>query len=97
MTFIALGIGLLIGFLVGALAADVVLSRLLDRKMERHEAERTAWAAERRDLNNRIQVPEAAPFMDAQMQPGPPMKQFVSYDDDEGFAAAQEEGNPEWP
>lgn len=28
------------------------------------EDERAAWRAERRDLNNRIQVPEAAPYMD---------------------------------
>lgn len=57
--------------------------------------ERTAWSTERRDLNNRIQVPEAAPYMD----PGtsaPPV-QHVPYDDDEAFNKAREELGDEWP
>lgn len=92
MVFAALGIGLLIGFLAGALAADAILARVFDRKMERHEAERAEWAAERRDLNNRIQAPEAAPFMEQ----GVPPLQHVPFDDDEAFLKSQEE-SPEWP
>lgn len=57
--------------------------------------ERTAWANERRDLNNRIQVPEAAPYM----TPGtdaPPV-QHVPFDDDDAFNKALEEPGVEWP
>lgn len=57
--------------------------------------ERTAWANERRDLNNRIQVPEAAPYMDSGTS-APPL-QHVPYEDDAAFAKAQEEIGIEWP
>ena len=43
--------------------------------------ERKAWAEERRELNNRIQVPDAAPFMDTP-DTGP---QFVPFEDDNTF------------
>ena len=54
--------------------------------------ERTEWAAERRDLNNRIQVPEAAPFMDTSEAP---TQQHVTFDDDEAFHQAMEEMTPD--
>lgn len=49
------------------------------------KAEREAWATERTDLNNRIQVPEAAPFMDEDAEP-----QFVPFDDDDAQLDALE-------
>lgn len=51
-------------------------------------AERRVWANERRELNNRIQAPEAAPFLDTA---GPAELQHVHFDDDEAYHAAQEE------
>lgn len=43
-----------------------------ERRAERAElaAEREQWRIERRDLNNRIQIPEAAPFMEDAERPG---------------------------
>lgn len=35
----------------------------LDKERAAFAAEREAWVRERRDLNNRIAVPQAAPFM----------------------------------
>lgn len=58
-----------------------------------NDSEREVWAKERTDLNNRIQVPEAAPFM-AQEDPQP---QHVPFDDDEMFAEAQKETLAQWP
>lgn len=60
---------------------------------EANTEERRAWAEERRDLNNRIQVPEAAPFMGP--EEASPDRQYVPFDDDAAFAAAQEEY--QWP
>lgn len=57
--------------------------------------ERTAWANERRDLNNRIQVPEAAPYMDPGT--GAPPAQHVPFEDDEAFRKAILEPGVEWP
>ena len=52
--------------------------------------ERIAWAEERRDLNNRIQAPEAAPYMDIEGDPEP---QHVPFDDDAAFLAEAEKLN----
>lgn len=62
-------------------------SRQLDTLLNEQAAERALWVAERRDLNNRIQVPEAAPFMD----PEQPPIQHVPFDDDDAFNEAREE------
>jgi hypothetical protein len=58
-----------------------------------NDEERKAWATERRDLNNRIQVPQAAPFMD----PTQDKPQHVPFDDDEMFAENQKEALDAWP
>lgn len=59
-----------------------------------NDDERAAWAIERRDLNNRIQVPQAAPFMDPSGEDKP---QHVPFDDDEMFAENQKEALDAWP
>lgn len=51
--------------------------------------ERQEWVLERRDLNNRIQVPQAAPFMSDETTEIP--VQHVTFDDDEDFHEAMEE------
>lgn len=51
--------------------------------------ERQQWVAERRDLNNRIQVPQAAPFMSDETTEIP--VQHVPFDNDEAFHEAMEE------
>lgn len=88
-----------VAFLLGVLLAIFITTIRADDRAEevsaRHDVERKEWAAERRDLNNRIQVPEAAPFM-TPTQPGPPPLQHVPFDDDEAFLKSQEEV-PEWP
>lgn len=93
---------LLFGVIAVFLAERLVLAfgfRLVGKEIrEEREAislERTAWANERRDLNNRIQVPEAAPYMDPATA-APPV-QHVPYDDDEAFNKAREELGTEWP
>lgn len=90
MTFVWIGLGAWLGFATGFIVAGLFYTRLSDTVMERHQIERSEWAAERRDLNNRIQVPEAAPFIDPIATAGPPV-QHVPYDDDDAFNKAQEE------
>jgi hypothetical protein len=62
---------------------------------ERHlfAEERQQWVAERRDLNNRIQAPQAAPFMDDGTIAVADLKgpAYVPFDDDEAYWAAHEE------
>ena len=59
--------------------------RLIDANTD----ERKAWAEERRDLNNRIQVPEAAPYMEISSDDDEP--QFLPFDDDAAFLKATED------
>jgi hypothetical protein len=66
--------------------------RAINALLKEQALERRAWGQERRELNNRIQVPEAAPFIDTEQ----PATQHVPFDDDEAFNATREE-NPEWP
>lgn len=56
--------------LLGALCWQQLAFRR-EREAERaaFAEERREWARERRDLNNRIQIPEAAPFMDEEEGP----------------------------
>ena len=96
MTYVLLGIiaVLLAERLILGLGIRGVRDEFKDER-EAMSLERSAWANERRDLNNRIQVPEAAPYMD----PGasvPPV-QHVPFEDDEAFAKAREEIGVEWP
>jgi hypothetical protein len=58
-----------------------------------NDEERKQWTVERRDLNNRIQVPQAAPFMDVNVE----KPQHVPFDDDEAFAEAEKEAMAQWP
>jgi len=95
MIFLCLVLALT-GFLAGYAFGRVFFDRALGHMTEHQAQERAAWVAERRDLNNRIQVPEAAPFMDPHMQQGPPPLQHVPFDDDDAFLKSQEEA-PEWP
>lgn len=96
MTYVLFGI--IAALLVYVVAQRVEMRSLHTEFREEREAtslERTAWANERRDLNNRIQVPEAAPYM----TPGtdaPPV-QHVPFDDDDAFNKALEEPGVEWP
>lgn len=77
-------------------------SKQLEALLKEQAAEREAWVAERRDLNNRIQVPEAAPFMDTTPDTVPPI-QHVPFEDDEAFHKAMEEAGlattegDQWP
>lgn len=75
--------------------------RRVELLLKDQAAEREAWAAERRDLNNRIQVPEAAPFMDMTPDTVPPI-QHVPFEDDDAYHKAMEEaglasGDDQWP
>lgn len=63
-------------------------SYMRDRERDGFAEERQQWVAERRDLNNRIQVPQAAPFMNDEPAEGPA---YVPFDDDEAYWAAHEE------
>lgn len=96
MTLLWVGLGMWMGLLLGGFCTAIALGKnqegRLDRLHDAQAAERAAWAEERRDLNNRIQVPDAAPFMQAET----PIRQHVPYDDDAAFQAAQEEIS-EWP
>jgi hypothetical protein len=84
----------------------VYLSRQKDCQvaalLKAQTSEREAWASERRDLNNRIQVPEAAPFMDTTPDTVPPI-QHVPFEDDDAFHKAMEEAglatteDDQWP
>lgn len=50
---------------------QLVSRREREAEREAFASERREWVRERRDLNNRIQIPEAAPFMeDDPEQPG---------------------------
>lgn len=93
---LAFGLGLALGLLLAySFTATVAFRRKEDyvsRLTSEVGKEREAWAKERRDLNNRIQVPEAAPFMDTGEAP---TRQYVPFDDDDAFQAAMEE--TEWP
>jgi hypothetical protein len=51
----------LLGFLV--IWQSYVSARERDKLLADFSSEREIWVRERRDLNNRIQIPEAAPFM----------------------------------
>jgi len=88
-----LGFGLLLGYCFTATLAFRRREDYVSHLTDQVGKEREAWAAERRDLNNRIQVPEAAPFMDTSEAP---TRQHVPFDDDVAFQAAQEEMT-EWP
>lgn len=96
MTYVLLGI---IAVLLGYIAVQKFELRSVraESKGDRDamSLERTAWANERRDLNNRIQVPEAAPYMDPGT--GAPPVQHVPFEDDEAFRKAIEEPGVEWP
>lgn len=59
-----------------------------------NDSERDTWRKERADLNNRIQVPQAAPFMSTDEEPKP---QHVPFDDDEAFAENEKEVMAQWP
>jgi hypothetical protein len=95
MTYVLFGI--IAALLVYVVAQRVEMRSLRNEFREEREAtslERTAWANERRDLNNRIQVPEAAPYMTPGTE-APPV-QHVPFDDDEAFNKALEEPGVEW-
>lgn len=59
-----------------------------ERERQLFAEERKQWVAERRDLNNRIQVPQAAAFMDDETTEVPA---YVPFDDDNAFHDAVEE------
>lgn len=57
-----------LGLVVLVLAIGIVLNDIRhgaerERLLCAFDAERHAWVKERRDLNNRIQVPESAPYL----------------------------------
>jgi hypothetical protein len=58
---------------------------------EQNETREAAWRLERTGLLNRIQVPEAAPFMDPATPPNAPPVQHVPFEDDEAFQRAMQE------
>lgn len=76
-----------------ALLAFIVVLQSYWRERD-HDAfaeERQQWVLERRDLNNRIQAPEAAPWIgngDVTVEEPAPT-QHVAFDDDEGYWDAQ--------
>lgn len=86
--------GLSIGVLMGWGIAMYVAGAWEKGRLAEQAREREEWVVERRDLNNRIQVPEAAPFM-AVGSEKPPL-QHVPYDDDDAFNKATEELGIEW-
>jgi hypothetical protein len=96
MIYVLFGVvAVLLGY-IGVMRLDVRSSRReFKEDREAMSLERTAWANERRDLNNRIQVPEAAPYMTPGTE-APPV-QHVPYDDDEAFNKAREELADQWP
>lgn len=85
---------LLIIFALVALLAYQARAYARERQRDRESfaAERKVWAYERRELNNRLQIPAAAPFMDLsdQIEEEPHDKPYVPFDDDEAFHEAQE-------
>lgn len=69
-----------------------------------NETREAAWRVERTGLLNRIQVPEAAPFMDPAGSPEKTPVQHVPFEDDEAFQQAMQESglatvpeDSEWP
>lgn len=80
----------LASFCLAVLAALVVWQFYAwERERRLFAGERQQWVTERRDLNNRIQVPQAAPFMSDETTEIP--VQHVAFDDDEDFHEAMEE------
>jgi hypothetical protein len=75
--------------LLGLLALCAYQQRQIDKLLTAQELERGHWAVERRDLNNRIQVPEAAPFMKTDEPPEATTREYVPFDDDAAFHEAQ--------
>jgi hypothetical protein len=74
---------------VGLISLGVGLLIALHDEKKVNRAREQAWEKERRDLLNRIQVPEAAPFMTDETTEIP--VQHVAFDDDEEFHEAMEE------
>jgi hypothetical protein len=72
-------------FLLLALIASCAFNVWQD---ERRAKERKEWTAERKELLNRIQVPQAAPFMENETTEVPA---YVPFDDDDAFHDAVEE------
>lgn len=57
-----------------------------ERREKAFNEERGIWIRERRDLNNRIQIPQAAPFMAVDEDPSPddvPLPPDFTVDEDE--------------
>lgn len=78
-----------------ALAAIAVLgflaiwqSYMRDHEREGFATERQQWVTERRDLNNRIQIPQVAAFMEDETTEVPA---YVPFDDDDAYHDAVEE------
>lgn len=69
------------------LSVGLLLALHEERKMSRIREE--VWEGERKELLNRIQVPQAAPFMTDEITETP--VQHVGFDNDEDFWAAQGE------
>ena len=73
------------------LSGGLLLSLHDERKTNRAREE--IWEKQRRDLLNRIQMPQAAPFMDDGTIAVADLKgpAYVPFDDDEAYWAAREE------